>query len=141
MKVSKQFSIAVHAMLMIAYFPEVKITSETVAQSAGCNPVIIRNAFVKLKQANLLITKSGKGKTELARSAEEISLWDIYSAIEGAEAETMFKIHANTSGICPVGSQIQTILQSHLTHATNAMKKELSSVKLSDLKNEILNVP
>lgn len=137
MKVSTQFSLAVHAMLMVAYFPEVKITSEIVAQSAGCNPVIIRNAFAKLKRANLLLTKSGKGKTELARSADEISLWDIYSAIEGSDAEFIFKIHTNTSGICPVGSQICDILRGHLTTATNAMKKELSAVKLSDLKNEL----
>lgn len=137
MKVSTQFSIAVHAMLMVAYFPDVKITSDIVAQSAGCNPVIIRNAFAKLKRAHLLLTKSGKGKTELARPAEEISLWDIYSAIEGSNAELIFKIHTNTSGICPVGSQICNILHGHLIDATNAMKQELSAIKLSDLKNEL----
>lgn len=137
MKVSTQFSIAVHAMLMVAYFPDVKITSDIVAQSAGCNPVVIRNAFAKLKRAHLLLTKSGKGKTELARPAEEISLWDIYSAIEGSNAELIFKIHTNTSGICPVGSQICNILNGHLIDATNAMKQELSAIKLSDLKNEL----
>lgn len=137
MKVGTQFSIAVHAMLMVAYFPEVKITSEVVAQSVGCNPVIIRNAFAKLKRANLLLTKSWKGKTELARSADEISLWDIYSAIEGPDAEFIFKIHTGTSGICPVGSQICDILREHLTTAANAMKNELSAIKLSDLKNEL----
>lgn len=139
MKVGTQFSIAVHAMLMVAYFPDVKITSDIVAKSAGCNPVIIRNAFVKLKRAHLLLTKSGKGKTELARPAEEISLWDIYSAIEGSDAELIFKIHTNTSGVCPVGSHIRNLLYGHLVDATNAMKNELVAVKLSDLKNELLN--
>ena len=67
MRVSTQFPIAVHIMLMVAGFPDQKMTSEVVSESAGTNPVIIRNIFSKLNNAGLLETKSGRGKTTVAR--------------------------------------------------------------------------
>ena len=51
---SSQFYLAVHTMLMIAGFPERHITSATVAESAGCHPVIIRNLFIKLPSGRKL---------------------------------------------------------------------------------------
>lgn len=137
MRVSTQFPIAVHAMLMISGFPELKMTSEIVAESAGCNAVIIRNIFAKLKNAELLITKSGKGKTELARPAKDISLWDIYSAVESEETDELFKFHTNTSPTCVVGSNIYDLLCPHLDNAVEAMKKELCKVSLDDLCREL----
>ncbi len=137
MRVSTQFSIAVHVMLMIAGFPDEKITSEVAAESAGCNPVIIRNVFAKLKNANLLITKSGKGKTTLARPDTEITLWDIYCAVESEETEEIFKFHQNTSQTCMVGSNIHSLLAPHFDSAVAALKADFSKVTLADLKEEL----
>lgn len=137
MKNSAQFSLAVHTMLMVAYFPKLHITSSMVAVSAGCHPVIIRNAFSKLREAGLLITKSGKGKTELARPADEITLLDIYKAVEGDDAGSIFKIHSSPLGLCPIGGNIQSLLGSHLTDAANAMQRELSRITLQGLIDEL----
>lgn len=134
MIVSMKFSVAVHIMLMIDAFPEAKITSEVLAESTGCNPVIIRNIFGKLRKAGLLKTKSGKGKTEIARDDESISLWDIYLAVESDE---FFRVHQNTSETCPVGSNIHSLLEPHIKGVTDAMKNYLSGVTLSDMKNNL----
>ena len=135
MKTSAQFSLSVHAMLMIACFPNEKITSEIVAESAGCNPVIIRNAFIKLRRAGLLTPKSGKGRNTLTRPAEEISLWDIYSAIEGDQAGLPVRVHDTAA--CPVGSRVCRILSGHIADAAGAMRRALERVSLADLRDEI----
>ena len=137
MRVSTQFPIAVHALLMIANFPEKRITSSMVAESAGCNAVIIRNIFTKLKKAGLLDIKTGTGGTSLAKPIDEISLWDIYITIETDETDEIFKIHPHTSGKCPVGSNIRGLLLTHFDDAVNAMKTELSKVTLGNLIEEI----
>lgn len=138
MRGNKQFSIAVHALLMIAHFSDVKITSEMVAQSAGCNAVIVRNLYQKLVTAGLLTTKPGKGKTELAKPAEEITLWEVYSAVEGSSLSEIFKIHEHTNGDCPVGGKIRAILQRHMDSTTRAMQAELARVSIADLRSELI---
>ena len=137
MRVSTQFPIAFHALLMIARFPDRKVTSDMVAASAGCNAVIIRNIFTKLKAVGLLSVKAGRGETTLAKPQEEITLWDIYAAIESEKTDEMFKIHANMSGACPVGSNVRSLLLGHLDDALNAMKKELSKVTLKTALDEL----
>jgi DNA-binding IscR family transcriptional regulator len=137
MRVSTQFPIAVHALLMIANFPEKRITSDMVAESAGCNAVIIRNIFTKLKKAGLLAVKTGTGGTALAKPIDKTSLWDIYIAIETDETDEIFKIHPHTSGHCPVGSNIRGLLLTHLDDAVDAMKAELSKVTLDKLIEEL----
>ena len=137
MRVSTKFPIAVHIMLMIAGFPKLKITSDVLSESVGCNPVIIRGLFARLGSAGLLNTKSGRGKTTLARSAETITLWNIYTAVESDATDEIFKLHQNTSETCVVGSNIHALLMPHLSDAVAAMKYSLSKVTLEDLKREL----
>lgn len=138
MRGNQQFSIAVHAMLMIAHFADTKITSEMVAQSAGCNAVIVRNLYQKLVAANLLTTRRGKGKTELAKPPEEITLWDIYAAVEGDSLAGIFKIHEHARGSCPVGGKVRALLQQHMNDTARAMQRELECVTLANLRSELL---
>ncbi|MGN6712025.1 transcriptional regulator, BadM/Rrf2 family [Anaerocolumna jejuensis DSM 15929] len=141
MRVSTQFPIAVHALMMVAYFPETRITSDLAAESAGCNSVIIRNIFLKLKKAGLLSVRPGRGKMKLAKPISDITLWDIYSAVETDETDEIFKFHPNTSDTCPVGCNIRCLLLSHLDNAVAAMRAELSSVTLEDLTQELKTFP
>ena len=137
MRVSTQFPVAVHIMLMVAGFPDQKMTSEVLSESAGINPVIIRNIFSKLNAAGLLETKSGRGKTTVMRPAKEITLWDIYTAVESDETDEVFKLHQNTSETCVVGSNIHELLTPHLDEAVNAVKSVFSKVTLADLIQEL----
>ena len=137
MRVSTQFPIAVHILLMIDSFPDLKITSEVLAESTGSNPVIIRGLFAKLKNAGLLETKSGRGKTTVTRPAEEITLWDIYTAVESDAPDELFKLHPNTSETCVVGSNIHELLMPHLEEAVDAVKGVFSKVTLADLIQEL----
>ena len=137
MRVSTQFPVAVHIMLMVAGFPDQKMTSDVLSESAGINPVIIRNIFSKLNVARLLDTKSGRGKTTIMRPPEEITLWDIYTAVESDETDEIFKLHQNTSETCVVGSNIHELLMPHLDEAVVAVKNVFSKVTLQDLIEEL----
>lgn len=137
MRVSTQFTIAVHALIMIAYFPDIRVTSEMVAKSVGNNPVIIRNIYGKLKQAGILSIQRGTGATALTRPANKITLWDVYRAVETDAVDEMFKFPDSLSGICPVGSSIRELLLIHLQEAVGLLKDSLSKTTIEELRFEI----
>lgn len=137
MKASSQFTIAVHALLMIAYFPDVRVTSDMVAQSVGNNPVTVRNVYGRLKRAGLLSVQRGTGATALARPAGEITLWDVYAAVEADSADEMFKFSDALSGTCPVGGSIRGLLMGHLNRAVDAFEESLSATTIEELCEEV----
>ncbi|RPK06840.1 hypothetical protein BSBH6_00463 [Bacillus subtilis] len=55
------------------------------ADSVNTNPVIIRQISRLLKKAGLLEVKRGSGGAYLLKSADAISLYDIYKATEVVE--------------------------------------------------------
>ncbi|WP_042331109.1 hypothetical protein [Desulfosporosinus orientis] len=52
-------------------------------------------------------------------------------------ADEIFKIHSNTLGSCPIGSNVRGLLVPHLNSAVAAMKAELSKVTLGQLIDEL----
>jgi len=138
MRVSTRFPVAVHALIMVsALSGQRKVNSDFVSESTGVNAVIIRNIFIQLKKAGLVSVSPGPGGTTLAKQPEQISLWDIYVAVEAEKTDDIFKFHENISPNCPIGSNIYEILHSHLDDAVKALKEELSGVMLADLISEL----
>lgn len=141
MRVSTKFPVAVHSLIMIAALsPRQKVNSDLISESTGVNAVIIRNIFKSLKQANLIAVSPGPGGAMLARAPEDITLWDIFTAVEQMESRDMFKFHQNVSEHCPVGRNIYGILKTHLDDAVDSFKKEFSRVTLSMLLAELFHL-
>lgn len=138
MRVSKRFPLAVHTLLFVAVLsPKRRVTSALVAESTRANSVTVRNIFLKLAEAGIVVTEAGKnGGVKLARSAESISLWDIYQAVETNDAEEIFKLH-ETESDCPVGKNLYTVLYPHVSEAINVMAEEMGKVTLSSLIDEL----
>ena len=61
---------------------ESKVTSDFLASSVGVNPVIIRKTLSQLKKAELISVARGTGGAEIIKNLEDISLLDIYQAVE-----------------------------------------------------------
>lgn len=137
MRSSAQFPIAVHTLLMIAYFPDIRVTSEMVATSVGTNPVVIRNVYSKLKRAGLMSVQRGTGSTELARPAQAISLWDVFTAVESGVIEDVFNFSGSLAEACPVGGSIRELLTVHLQSAVAAFEAVLSQTSIEELRYEI----
>lgn len=137
----KKFPIAVHALLIMVRFDGTdKATSAQIAQSTGANAVIIRNIFGELKQAGLVEATAGKnGGVCLAQPAKDISLWDVYTAVETDNVDEIFKFH-ESSGQCLVGKNVYQLMTPHMNDALDAMKKELERVSIDALRLELLDM-
>lgn len=138
MRVSKKFPIAVHSLLIMAQFGNTeKATSAQIAQSTGANAVIIRNIFVALKAHGLIQSATGKnGGVCLARDGKDISLWDVYSAVETDDIDEIFKFHEGSGG-CAVGKNIYQLMLPHMNDALRAMREELQRVSIDTLRSEL----
>ena len=134
MQISSRFTIAVHIFICInAFESDYKITGEFLAGSVNVNPVIIRNILSQLKKAGLVMTARGTGGTSAAKPPEEISLLDIYQAVECVEGDELFHFHENPNPQCPVGRNIHNILDKRLKKAQEALEQELASTTIADL--------
>lgn len=134
MQISSRFTLAVHIFACIDTFKnEYKITSDFLAGSTNVNPVIIRKILSQLKAAGLVNVARGSGGASITRPLNEITLFDIYEAVECVEHGELFHFHENPNTACPVGRNIHVILDDKLMRVQQAMERELASITLEDV--------
>lgn len=134
MQISSRFTIAVHIFACIDTFEkDHKITSDFLADSINVNPVIIRKLLSQLKNAGLIQVKRGSGGASFARPMEDITLLDIYRAVDCVEKGELFHFHENPNQQCPVGRNIHNILDDKLDRIQNAMEGEMASITMADV--------
>ena len=130
MQISSRFTIAIHIFACIATFEkDYKITSEFLASSVNVNPVIIRKLLSQLKAAGLVTVTRGSGGAAIAKPLEEITLFDIYQAVDCVEHGELFHFHENPSLQCPVGRNIHRVLDDKLERIQNAMEQEKMCIR------------
>lgn len=134
MQISSRFTMAIHVFSCIAAFEkEYKITSDFLAGSVNVNPVIIRKLLSQLKAAGLVHVQRGSGGASIARPLAEITLLDIYRAVECVDNGELFHFHENSSQACPVGRNIHRILDDKLQRVQLAMEREMEKITLADV--------
>ena len=143
MNVNSQFVVATHIMTLLAahklYLREYACAkSEMIAKSVNTNPVVIRRILSKLREANLVISKSGPhGGSEIAKHPSKIKLSEIYEAVD--DEGTLFHMHyGEPNHFCPVGGHIQESLKETIEKAEDSVKKVLSKKTLLQIANDIL---
>src|SRR5690554_6609483 len=124
-QISTRFSIAVHILSLIAITSK-DCTGDYIAGSVNTNPVIIRRITGMLKKAGLLEVHAGVGGASLLKSPEQITFLDIYRAVDVTKENQLFRIHDDPNLQCPVGRNIQSLLQSELNEAQLAMENRLA---------------
>lgn len=138
MQISSRFTIAVHMLACMDVFKEnYKITSDFLASSINVNSVIIRKILSQLKEAGLIEVKRGPGGATIARPLEEITLLDVYHAVDCLEENTLFHFHENPNPDCPVGRNIHYILDDRLIQVQKVMEQELKSMTLADIESDL----
>lgn len=134
MRISSRFTIAIHVLTCINTFAEqYKITSDFLASSVNVNPVIIRRLLSQLKEAGIITVARGSGGASITKSLDEITLLDIYNAVECVDDGGLFHFHENPNHKCPVGRNIHNILDARLLQIQNAMENEMKKITLSDV--------
>ena len=138
MQISSRFTIAIHMMTCMETFKEDhKVTSDFLAASINVNPVIIRRILSQLKDAGLIEVKRGTGGAAVRKPLDEITFLDIYRAVECIEENTLFHFHENPNPDCLVGKNIHNILDDKLQRVQTAMERELESITLADVMEDL----
>jgi len=139
MQFSSRLPIAVHILLAIVEFEgKEKTTSVFLAGTINVNPVIIRNTLGQLKAAGLVSVKAGEGGLSLAKEPKDITLSDIFDAVE--KEEELFHFHEKPNPDCPIGKNIHVVLDDRLFDIQEAMRKQMKSITLQDLIDDMNNL-
>jgi len=102
MTINKGVEWAAHGLAILAVVPESRaLSAEALAEFHDLPPAYMAKQMQALAKAGLVTTHRGpKGGYRLSRSPEEISLLDIYLAIEGGGS--MFQCtEIRQQGVCP----------------------------------------
>ena len=134
MQISSRFTIAIHTLTCISIFQgEHKVTSEFLARSVNVNPVIIRKVLGQLKNAELVQVQRGSGGATLAKPLVEITLLDVFNAVESIENQQLFSFHDQPNPNCPVGRNMHQVLDNRLEEIQKAMELKMKSINLEDI--------
>lgn len=134
MQISSRFTIAIHILTAIDTFQnDYKVTSDFLGGSVNVNPVIIRRTMQALKGAGLIEVKRGTGGMAIARPMDQITLLDIFNAVEPLENGQLFHFHENPNTACPVGRNIHAGLDDKLFSIQNAMEEKMKQITLADV--------
>lgn len=134
-----QFAVAVHIMAVLgchATDDSEPVTSALLAQSINTSSSFIRRTLSLLAKAELVHTTRGAtGSCTLARPAQDISMLDIYRAVN---APKVFSLHTYPpQEKCSVSCRMKYAMTGLLDQAQEGMEDSLSRRSLSELIDEL----
>ena len=134
MQITSKFTAAVHILTCIEVFGgEMRVTSDFICGSTGVNAVIVRNVLGQLREAGIVETRQGSGGAHLAKPTSEITLYDVYRAVECTDDDGLFRFHENPNAKCPVGRNIHKVMDNRLEAAQAALENELKLTTLAEI--------
>jgi Rrf2 family protein len=135
--ISSRVAVAVHVLTYLAWKRSEGGTSERIAASVNTNPVVVRRIVGALRKAGMVTVQPGVGGgAQLAREPREITLLDVYRAVE--DDEGLFSLHPQQPRRdCSIGGNIQSVLQGVFCRAKVAMEQVLEQVTIEDVGREV----
>lgn len=138
MSISSRFTVGIHILALIEINKDGVSTSEFLAGSVNTNPVVIRKIMGMLKKAGLVEVRPGIAGAELAKELSDITLLDVYRAVNVVKEKELFSIHENPNPDCPVGRNIQSTIEPLFMIAQTALEKALGNVTIQDVVKDIV---
>ncbi len=126
-----KFSVAIHTLILISE-SETPLNSETIAASVGTNASYIRKITGLLKKSNIIESHRGITGFKLKQPAEDVTLLQIYRAVNGSGQVRLFDIHMNPNDKCMVGRHIKPVLKEMFSELEDALCHSLSEKTLAD---------
>jgi DNA-binding IscR family transcriptional regulator len=133
MRLSTKCSVAFHLLVLLEVFKNEKLTSKMLAMSVGSNPVVIRNVIGGLKKAGIVDVQRGTGGASLAVAPENITMWDVYQAVDTTPLDKVIGVHPNPHPKCPVGSRIAILLEKPYRLITDSVRQTMSGYTLRQI--------
>ncbi|UWX59096.1 Rrf2 family transcriptional regulator [Chryseobacterium oranimense] len=130
-----RFATAIHIMTLLAKSPQEWLTSEWIAGSININPAIVRKEISVLREAGLIISRQGKeGGSQLGKTAEQISISEIYRAVKNTEV--LGKKNQNPNPACSVGKEINTHLNTLFEETDQLVTQFLGDKSLKEFSEQ-----
>ncbi len=116
------------------------VTSDEIAGVLNTNPVIIRRLLIQLRKVGLVVSLRGKaGGYQLERPAADISLLDVFLAVEGDRVDFFALAHRDNRPHCsPIAGSIQQTLRPIFAQSLDALKQDLGRYSITDVLNTSL---
>lgn len=137
MSISSRFSVGIHILTLIEINKNEVNSSEYLARSVNTNPAVIRKIMGMLKKAGLIKVQPGIAGAELAKSLSDITLLDVYKAVNVVKDNELFSIHESPNPDCTVGRNIQNTIEPIFFIAQTAMEKVLENVSIEDVVRDV----
>ncbi len=136
MSTSSRFSVAVHILTLMAGAEDEPIKSGRMASSVNTNPVVIRRILCALARAELVTSQKGvAGGSRLVRKPGQITLLDVYRAVEGG---CVFALHRQSpSQRCLIGGNIKTVLRDISDEVDLAVERVLAQTTIEKVLQSI----
>ena len=132
MATSSRFSVAVHVLTLLAWAGDESLKSEQIACSVNTNAVVIRRILCQLAKAGLVASQTGAaGGSRLARPAAEITLREVYRAVEGRDIFALHRQPPNKR--CRVGAEIGGVLECVQVAVDEAVNQALGRITLEEV--------
>ncbi len=146
-----EFTVAVHALVYLHHKNTV-LSSEELAQNVCTNPARIRKVMAKLKKAGLVLAREGRvqGGYACAQGAEEITLEQIFCAVEDRVANCFRALRVYNSGVvksvwrsgdpemsCLVASGMASVMDELYDELDNLCKQRLSRVTVKEIEQNL----
>ena len=133
---NSRFAVAVHILALLEQGRGEPVTSEYIAGSVNTNASLVRRLLGLLHRAGLTSAQLGTGGGALlARPAGEITLLDVYRAVDEGDLFAMHRERPNPA--CPVGRNIQAALETSIDRAARAMETELARTTVADVAADV----
>lgn len=137
MTISSRFAVSVHILALLETGRGEPLTSEYIAGSVNTNPAVVRRILSRLAQAGITMSRLGAGGGSLlARPASDITLRDVYRAVE-CEGRLFALHHEEPNPNCPVGRNIQAVLDRATGAAQRALESALADRTVADVMAEV----
>ena len=126
-----RFSSAIHTLILIAE-AKIPLSSEQIAGSVGTNASYIRKITSLLKKKGIIESHRGISGFALKPRPDEVTLLQIYQAVNDMEDVGLFDLHQNPNDQCVVGRYIKPVLNNMFAEMEDAFARELAGKTLAD---------
>lgn len=131
--VTSRFAVGIHILSLLEINKDTVNTSDFLAGSVGTNPVVIRRIMGMLNKAGLVEVKPGVAGAKLKKNVANITLLDVYRAVNAVEEDALFSVHEAPNPACVVGRNIQNTISPIFISAQKAMEDQLAGVSMADV--------
>lgn len=136
MKYSHKLSDAVHVLTYIDIFQDDgDLSSNSIALSIESNPSLVRRLMSALVKAGLLVTQPGIAAPSLSKPTAEISLLEVYHAVE--DDHSLLHVDEKTNPNCPVGANIQGALNDAYAKVQAQAEQSMAEITLDQIVDDI----